>query len=100
MPATANASTGATSAGTTILDSRPSPLTALQPLAAIADPTRPPISTCEELEGRPKYHVARFQAMAPIRPANTTVVVTAPVCTIPLPTVAATLSETNAPTKF
>ena len=42
----------------------------------------------------------RFQAIAPIRPANTTVVVMAWVFTKPVPTVAATFSEMNAPTKF
>src|SRR5207249_1232375 len=46
------------------------------------------------------YHVARFHAIAPINPAKTIVVVTSSASTIPLPTVAATLSETNAPTKF
>ena len=38
---------------------------------AMAAPTRPPIRAWEEEEGRPKYHVMRFQAMAPIRPAIT-----------------------------
>ncbi len=39
--------------------------------AATAAPTSPPISACEELDGRPKYHVVRFQAIAPISPAIT-----------------------------
>ena len=32
---------------------------------AIAAPAYPPISACEELDGIPKYHVMRFQAIAP-----------------------------------
>ena len=58
------------------------------------------MSACDELEGSPKYQVARFHAMAPIRPAKTTVVVTAPESTMPWATVAATLSEMKAPAKF
>src|SRR5205085_4689904 len=81
-------------------DNRPWPLTAEKPCAAMTEPTSPPISACEELEGRPKYQVIRFQVIAPTRPANTTVVVTAWGETNPLPTVAATLSEMNAPAKF
>ena len=70
------------------------------PSAASVAPTVPPISACEELEGRPKYQVTRFQAIAPISPANTIVVEDAPASTIPCPTVVATLIETKAPTKF
>ena len=33
----------------------------------------PPISACEELDGRPSYQVTRFQAIAPISPAKTIV---------------------------
>src|SRR5439155_15157919 len=71
-------------------------------LAASAAPTTPPISACEELDGRPKYQVITFQLIAPISPAKTI----AGACSttfgsmIPFATVAATLSETNAPTKF
>src|SRR3954452_22011987 len=70
------------------------------PLATNAAPTTPPISACDELEGRPSHQVARFHAIAPISPANTTVVVIAAASTIPLATVAATFSEMNAPAKF
>ena len=42
----------------------------------------------------------RFQAIAPIRPAKTIVVVTTSLSTMPLATVAATSSEMKAPTKF
>src|SRR3954453_13632625 len=100
IPATANASSGAISAGTTTLPSRPSPLTAADPSAAKAAPTMPPIRACEELDGRPKYQVARFHAIAPMSPANTIVGVMVAASTIPLATVAATASEMNAPTKL
>jgi len=66
----------------------------------ITDPTSPPISAWEELDGSPKYQVMRFQAMAPTRPQKTTVVVTALRSTKPCATVAATFSDTNAPTKL
>src|SRR5689334_9904743 len=100
IPAAQNASTGATSAGTITLSTRPWPFTAPEPAATKAAPATPPMSACEELEGRPAYQVARFQAMAPMRPANTIVVVIALASTMPLATVAATCSEMNAPTKF
>src|SRR3954447_15018292 len=99
-PATTNASTGEISAGTITLASRPLPSIAADPSAANAAPTTPPISACDELDGRPSHHVARFHAIAPISPANTTVVVIASVSTMPCATVAATASEMNAPTKF
>src|SRR3954447_4382893 len=95
-----NATTGATSAGTTTFDSRPSPWTALVPSAAMVEPTTPPIRAWDELEGRPKYQVATFHAIAPISPANTIVGVIASASTMPLATVAATASEMNAPAKF
>src|SRR5436305_12910545 len=99
-PATRNAIGGAMIAGTIKLLNRPSPLTAVNPCAAITAPTRPPIRACEELDGNPKYQVITFHPIAPTSPANTTVVVTASVSTNPLPTVAATLSDRNAPAKF
>src|SRR6185436_4584182 len=51
-------------------------------------------------EGSPKYHVARFQAIAPIRPAKTISGVTSAALTIPEAIVAATASDRNAPTKL
>jgi hypothetical protein len=38
---------------------------------ATAAPTSPPISACDEDDGRPKYQVIRFQVMAPISPPIT-----------------------------
>ena len=52
-PATANAATGATSAGMTTLVSRPPNFTPPAPTAASIAPMMPPISACDELEGRP-----------------------------------------------
>ena len=100
IPATVKARIGATMPGTMTFSISPWVWIALAPLAAKAAPTSPPMSACDELEGSPKYQVARFHAMAPIRPAKTTVVVTAPDSTMPWPTVAATLSEMKAPAKF
>ena len=73
MPATTKARIGAITAGIRTLPTRPSASTASKPAAATAEPTTPPISACEELEGRPKDQVIRFQAIAPIRPAKTIV---------------------------
>src|SRR4029079_1462162 len=93
IAATENASTGATAAGTRTVSMIPSTLMTLAPSAANAEPISPPIRACDELDGSPAHHVAMFHAIAPTRPAKTTVVVTAPESTIPDPTVAATFSE-------
>src|SRR4051794_38933107 len=100
IPATANASTGAISAGTITLPSRPLPSIALAPSAANAAPTTPPISACDELDGSPNHQVARFHMIAPIRPAKTMVGVMSSAFTMPFATVAATWSERKAPTKL
>src|ERR671930_2460214 len=99
-PAVTSASTGATSAGITTLSSRPENCTPLVPTAASVDPTTPPISSCELDDGSPKYHVARFQAIAPMRPANTICGVTTSDCTMPEAIVAATATDRKAPTKL
>src|SRR5262245_10199421 len=87
-------------AGTTTFERIPSPSTAPLPDATNVAPITPPISACEEDDGRPNHQVPRFQAIAPIRPPRTTVGVIAPASTIPPATVAATSSEMNAPVKF
>src|SRR4051812_28351926 len=92
------ASTGATSAGIATFSTRPDQITS-PPEASVA-PTIPPISACDDEEGSPSHHVARFQAIAPIRPAKTVSSVTDPASTIPLAIVAATASDRNAPTKL
>src|SRR4051794_26164592 len=99
-PATTKARTGATSAGTSTLPSRPSHSTSPGPCAASVAPTMPPISACDELDGSPAYQVTRFQTIAPTSPAKITVSVTPPASTMPLAIVAATWSERKAPTKF
>ena len=53
IPATRNAPIGAISAGITTLVTSPTPLTPLLPTATSMAPTTPPISACEELDGRP-----------------------------------------------
>ncbi len=60
----------------------------------------PPIRACDELEGRAKYQVIRFQAIAPTSPAKAIVSVILVASMIPVATVAATLSEMKAPAKF
>src|SRR4029077_13700251 len=65
-----------------------------------AEPTTPPIRAWEELDGSPNHQVIRFQAIAPIRPAKTTVGVTTAELTTSLATVAATEIEMKAPTKL
>ncbi len=60
----------------------------------------PPIRACEDDDGSPSHHVTRFQAIAPIRPANTVRSVIEVESTMPLAIVAATASDRNAPTKF
>src|SRR4051794_2616833 len=78
----------------------PSHSTALGPWAASVAPTMPPMSACEDDDGSPNHQVSRFQAIAPMRPANTVWSVTESALTMPVAIVAATASERNAPTKF
>jgi hypothetical protein len=100
MPPTMKARIGAITAGTNTLPRIPSPKMASGPAATNVAPTTPPIRACELDDGRPKYQVTRFQAIAPTSPAKITVVVIAPGSTMSLATVAATASEMNAPTKL
>src|SRR5215218_10496956 len=98
-PPAMNATTGATIAGIRTLPRIPSPRTAAAPTAANDEPTTPPISACDELDGNPKYQVIRFHEIAPISPANTTVGVIAPASTTSAATVAATSSEMTTATR-
>ncbi len=82
------------------LDTRPVQTTPLAPAAASIAPTMPPISACDELDGRPKSQVSRFHTMPPTRPANTSSRVTSPGSTRPLAMAAATAVDRNAPTRF
>src|SRR5579875_1831745 len=68
---------------------------------ASAAPTSPPIRACEDEDGKPKYQVPTFQAIAPTSAASTT---TSPAFPpegggmMPDPIVAATFVEISAPT--
>src|SRR3954452_24315023 len=68
---------------------------------ASAAPTNPPMRACEDDDGNPKYHVTRFQAIAPATAANTT---TSPCdvsgASMMLPTVLATLTDTSDPARL
>src|SRR3954469_6426722 len=99
-PAATNARIGATIAGIATLSSRPLQSTAEGPWATRVAPTIPPINACDEDDGSPNDQVARFHAIAPIKPANTVSSVIEVESTMPLAIVAATASERNAPTKF
>ena len=65
-----------------------------------AAPMSPPMSACEELDGRPSHHVIRFQVIAPTSAARTVLSVARPVSMIPFPTVDATAVVTNAPARL
>src|SRR3954451_15749939 len=72
--------------------------------AARPAPIRPPISACDDDDGSPKYHVTRFQVMAPTSAANTTtipdVLSSSDASRMPFPTVLATSVDTSAPARF
>ncbi len=71
------------------------------PLDAIAAPHRPPISACDDDDGRPKYQVMRFQIVAPTTAAKTTVRPSGVVGAVMIPpTVSATLVDTSDPSKL
>ncbi len=74
--------------------------TPLGPDSAIAAPISPPISACDEDDGRPCHHVTRFQTIAPITAASTVFSVARFESMIPCPTVFATAVVTNAPARF
>src|SRR5882757_5809819 len=75
-------------------------LIAPPPAATQVAPIRPPNRACDELDGRPKYQVARFHRIAPTRPAKITVGLILVSSTRPLEIVLATSVERNAPTRF
>ena len=84
--------TGDVTIGMMTLSRTPCHSTALVPTATRVAPTRPPKSACDELDGRPKYQVIRFQTMAPTSAARMTVCESSGSSTMPLPTVSATFS--------
>src|SRR5947208_17037107 len=87
-------------AGNATLWTTPGHSTPFDPDWTSAAPIRPPISACEELDGRPRHHVRRFHAIAPSSAASTVFSVARPVSMIPLPTVFATADVTKATARF
>src|SRR5207247_9572529 len=65
-----------------------------------AAPISPPISACDDDDGRPSHHVIRFHVIAPITAASTVFEFARPLSMIPLPTVFATAVVANAPARF
>src|SRR3954454_24509727 len=98
--APAKATAGATIAGIATLCTRPCHWTPSSPDWASAAPTSPPIRAWEELDGRPRRHVIRFQTIAPMRAARMVFSFARPVSMIPFPTVFATAVVTNAPARL
>src|SRR5919201_280480 len=91
---------GAASAGMTTLCASPCQSTPLEPDWTSAAPTRPPISACEELDGRPNHQVRRFQAMAPASAASSVCCVARFASMSPLATFFATAVVTKAPARL
>src|SRR3954451_11238912 len=94
------ATTGASTAGRTILFSTALKSIASDPPATQVAPIRPPNSACDELDGRPRYHVTRFHRMAPTSPAKMTTGLMSVSSTSPLEMVLATWTDRKAPVRF
>src|SRR5919204_737726 len=95
-----NAIAGAASAGMTTLCAIPCQRTPFEPDWTSAAPTRPPISACDELDGRPNHQVRRFQAMAPASAASSVCCVARFASMSPLATFFATAVVTKAPARL
>src|SRR5947209_6092472 len=91
---------GEATSGMIILETTTFHCTAPRPRDAPVAPIKPPIRACDELLGRPRYQVSRFQMMAPSSAARIILSVTLDGDTTPLPIVAATCRVVNAPRKF
>src|ERR687885_918894 len=98
--AAAKAIAGAASAGMTTLCAIPCQSTPFEPDWTRAAPTRPPISACDELDGRPNHHVRRFHAIAPARAASSVCCVARFASISPLATFFATAVVTKAPARL
>ncbi|SCD72040.1 hypothetical protein GA0115246_105104 [Streptomyces sp. SolWspMP-sol7th] len=94
------ATTGAATAGITILVTIVPPLMLEKPADMTAAPMSPPKRACEELEGRPSSQVRRFHRMAPTSAAKITSVLSPDSSTIPPEIVLATSTERKAPTRL
>ncbi len=95
-----NPMTGELIIGTSTLLKMPSSFSAPKPAATIVAPSRPPISACELEDGSARYHVIRFQVIAPMSAAATTAWVVVASSTRPAPIVLATAVPANAPMKL
>src|SRR5689334_14071266 len=99
MNARENPTNGETTIGITTLSTMVFQCT--EAWATIAAPTSAPMRACVEEDGRPKYHVIRFQMIAPKSAASTT---TRPAFPggglMTSDTVWATFCPRKAPTKF
>jgi hypothetical protein len=73
----------------------PAIITELHPELATAAPTRPPTRVCEELDGSPSHHVARFHEMAAKSAAAITLRFITSGLMTPFPIVEATACEKN-----
>src|SRR6478609_8612710 len=82
-PAARQATTGATTAGSTILDITTEKLIPETPAPISTAPIRPPNRACDELDGRPNSQVTMFHRIAPTRPAKIMVGVTTASLTMP-----------------
>jgi hypothetical protein len=69
--ATTPATSGEATAGMITFCTSVPKCTALPPTATQVAPINPPNRACDELDGRPRYQVIRFQMMAPINAPNT-----------------------------
>src|SRR3954453_18217303 len=94
------ATTGASTAGTTILFSTASKWIAPAPPATQVAPIRPPKRACDELEGSPRHQVTRFHKIAPTSPANITPGLMSVSPTSPPEIVFATWPDRKAPVRF
>ena len=85
----------------TIIFPMPCQFKPLVPTEIKTAPIKPPISACDELDGKPIRHVSKFQKIAPIKAAiiifSSTILAE---LTISPPIVLATPVETIAPKKF
>src|SRR5664279_588507 len=99
-PAARPATTGATTAGSRILDTTTEKFTPDTPAPTRTAPISPPNRACEELDGKPNSQVVRFHRIAATKPAKIIVGVTNASLTRPPEIVFATSVDRNAPTTF
>src|ERR1700712_1968110 len=99
-PAASPATTGATTAGNTILLITTEKFTPDAPAPINTAPISPPKRACDELDGKPSNQVIRFHRIAPTSPAKIIVGVTSASLTMPPEIVFATSVDRNPPATF